>query len=208
MVGLATVRSAARLPVSAVILAGGRGERLGQDKATLDLGGVTLLQRVLDTLAPLSDDLIVVLRHDQAFSVPAARIVRDLEPYRGVLAGMAAGLAAARHVWSLVVACDMPFINPRLVRYMYRQRSGYDIVVPRPSVGLEPLHALYHRRCLGPVHGALAGGGRRVISFYESLRVRYIEEPEIEALDPLQLSFFNVNTAEDLDLARGWLMDS
>jgi len=197
--------SIARLPVSVVILAGGRGERLGQDKATLELNGATLLQRALDALAPLSDDLIVVLRHDQELRAPSARIVRDLEPFAGVLAGMAAGLGAAQHAWSFMMACDMPFVNPRLVRYMYAQRSGYDIVVPRVPAGLEPLHALYHRRCLRPVSRALLGGERRLISFYASLRVRYIEVSESQALDPQELSFFNINTPEDVALALGWL---
>jgi molybdopterin-guanine dinucleotide biosynthesis protein A len=157
----------ARLPVSVVILAGGRGERLGQDKATLELGGAT-----------------------------------------GVLAGIAAGLTAARHAWSFVVACDMPFVNPRLVRYMFSQRAGYDIIVPHVPAGLEPLHALYHRRCRPPLHRALLQGQRRVISFYASLRVRYIEAAESEPLDPRDLSFFNINTPEDLVRARSWLDDS
>jgi molybdopterin-guanine dinucleotide biosynthesis protein A len=198
----------ARLPVSVVILAGGRGERLGQDKATLELGGATLLQRILDTLAPLSDDLVVVLRRDQDLSVPAARIVRDRGPFAGVLAGIAAGLTAARHAWSFVVACDMPFVNPRLVRYMFSQRAGYDIIVPHVPAGLEPLHALYHRRCRPPLHRALLEGQRRVISFYASLRVRYIEAAESEPLDPRELSLFNINTPEDLVRARSWLDDS
>jgi molybdenum cofactor guanylyltransferase len=203
-----TSKGAGRLPVSIVILAGGRGERLGQDKATLDLAGVTLVQRTLDALAPLSDDFIVVLRSDQDLAVPLARIVRDLEAYAGVLAGMASGLEAARHAWSFVVACDMPFVNRRLVRYMYSQRAEYDIVVPRVSAGLEPLHALYHRNCLDPLRQALEKGQRRVISFYDSLRVRYIEGTELQDLDPLELSFFNINTPEDLELASSWLADS
>jgi molybdopterin-guanine dinucleotide biosynthesis protein A len=198
----------ARLPISVIVLAGGRGERLGQDKATLELGGATLLQRVLGTLAPLSDDLIVVLRHDQELAVPNARIVCDLEPFAGVLAGMAGGLTAARHAWSFVVACDMPFVDPALVRYMFSQRSGYDIVVPRTPAGLEPLHALYHRRCLHPLRRALLNGERRVISFYASLRGRYIEATESKILDPRELSFFNINTPEDMDRARSWLGDS
>jgi len=196
----------ARLPVSVVILAGGRGERLGQDKATLDLGGISLLQRVLDAMAPLSDDLVVVLRRDQELAVmPPTRIVRDQEPFAGVLAGLAAGLETTRHAWSLLVACDMPFVSHRLVRYMFSRRPGYDIVVPRTPEGLEPLHAFYHHRCLLPLRQALVEGQRRVISFYRSLRVRYVEGAEIEVHDPGGLSFFNVNTPEDLARARDWL---
>jgi molybdenum cofactor guanylyltransferase len=194
---------------SAIILAGGRGERLaGQDKATLLLDSETLLERVHHRVAKLADEVVIVLRPDQELAPPlvaatqGAIVVRDLPGHKGVLAGMAAGLEAAQHEWSLLVACDMPFIQPSLVRYMWSLREGSDVVVPRLEVGLEPLHALYHRRCLSSIHDALAQGRRRVISFYEPLQVRYVDEDEIARHDPRRLSFFNINTPEDLVRAR------
>ena len=143
--------------LSAVVLAGGRGERLGMDKADAVLGGQSLLERSLALLAPLTDDPVVVLRRGQVLQAgpPAARVVRDLAPYEGALAGLAAGLAACRHDWAIVVACDMPFLNARLLAHMASLREGFDAVVPRLSVGLEPLHALYHRRALASIERAL-----------------------------------------------------
>ncbi len=195
--------------LSAVILAGGLGERLGgRDKATLVLGGETLLSRVRRRLAPLTDQVVVVLRPDQQIgpalqeALQGATVVRDLPGHRGVLAAMAAGFMAARHEWSLLVACDMPFVQGELVRYMWSLREGWDIVVPRLPVGLEPLHALYHRRCLAPLQEALAQGRHRVISFYEPLRVRYVDEDEISRYDPQRLSFFNINTPDDMRRAQ------
>jgi molybdopterin-guanine dinucleotide biosynthesis protein A len=199
---------------SAIILAGGRGERLaGQDKAATLLDGETLLKRVHRRVAALADDVVIVLRPDQELApalveaVANATVVRDLPGYSGVLAGMAAGLEAARHEWSLLVACDMPFIHASLVRYMWSLREGWDIVVPRLEVGLEPLHALYHRGCLPSIRDALAQRRQRVISFYEPLRVRYVGESEIDHHDPRRLSFFNINTPEDLARARELLAD-
>ncbi len=199
---------------SAIILAGGRGERLaGQDKATLVLDGETLLERVYRRVAALADEVVIVLRPDQELApdlvaaTQGAIVVRDLLGHAGVLAAMCAGLEAARHEWSLLVACDMPFIQASLVRHMWSLRGGWDVVVPRLEVGLEPLHALYHRRCLSSIRDALAQGRRRVIGFYEPLRVRYVEEEEIGRHDPRRLSFFNINTPEDLVRARQLLDD-
>jgi molybdenum cofactor guanylyltransferase len=191
-------------PFSIMILAGGQGRRLGEDKALLRIDGQTLLDHVLATLAPLSDDLIVVVRSHQTINTNLARIVSDLEPYAGVMAGIAAGLLVAHHEWSLLVACDMPFINPELVSYMSLQRNGHDAVVPQRHVGLEPLHALYHRRCLPALRQALEAGHRRVISFYRTLDVRYLTEAEISRFDPDGRSFFNINTPEELAQARIW----
>lgn len=191
-------------PFSVIILAGGQGQRLGEDKALLRIDHETLLDRVLGTLAPLSDDLIVVVRSQQTISTKLARIVSDLAPYMGVLAGIAAGLLAAHYDWSLLVACDMPFINTELVSYMNAQRNGHDAVVPQRHVGLEPLHALYHRRCLPALQQALEAGHRRVISFYRTLDVRYVTEAEISRFDPDGRSFFNINTPEDLAQAQTW----
>jgi molybdenum cofactor guanylyltransferase len=191
---------------SVVILAGGKGKRLGRDKATMELGGQTLLQRQIARLAALSDDLIVVERAGQGMPVERARVVSDMPPFEGVLAGLAAGLDAARHCWSVVVACDMPFINLSLLDYMLAQCAHHDVVVPRLEVGLEPLHALYHKRCLAPLHEALLRGERRMVSFYQGLQVRYVEMAEIVAIDPQGRSFFNINTDDDLAQAQAWLV--
>jgi len=197
----------AKSPVSAIMLAGGRGERLGRDKATLELGGRTLFQRVSDLLSELSADIIVVVRPDQQLDVPNARIVTDLEPYTGALAGIASGLAAARQAWSIVVACDMPFISLDLLRYLISLTPDQDVVVPQLDVGLEPLHALYHKRCLPELYQVLREGRRRVVSFYGSLQVRYVGPAQMRAYDPTGRSFFNINTPEDLAQAEQWLRE-
>jgi len=194
---------------SVILLAGGLGARLGgQDKATLLLAGEPLLGRVHRCVAPLTDDVVIVLRPDQelgpalAAAVQGAAVVRDLPGYSGVLSGMAAGLAAARHGWSLVLACDMPFVQIPLLRYLWSLHGDWDAIVPRLAVGLEPLHAFYHKRCLSPLCAALAQGLRRVSGVYETLRVRYVDEGETAPHDPQRLGFFNVNTLQDLARAH------
>ena len=195
-------------PISAVILAGGRGGRLGRDKASVVLGGKTLLQRVQRLVCGLSDDVIVVVRPNQQLGVRDARVVTDVRGHAGVMAAMAAGLVAARHEWSLVVACDMPFISLDMVTYMLSLRQTYDVVVPRLVVGFEPLHALYHKRCLAALWVALEEGRRRVVSFYETLRVRHVDPTEIALCDPEGRSFYNINTPRDLLQAEAWIDES
>ncbi|HEC33560.1 MAG TPA: molybdenum cofactor guanylyltransferase [Chloroflexi bacterium] len=190
------------LVLSGVILAGGRSTRLGRDKPLLELGGRTLVARALDVLAQLTDDLIVVTSLLSQLLPVSARVVTDRYVGAGVLAGVHAGLLAARGELAVVVACDMPFLNLDLLRYLISLAEETDIVAPR-WIDVEPLHAVYRpATCLRPVERALARGERRIVSFYHEVKVRYVEQAEIAHFDPQGLSFFNINTAEDWERAR------
>jgi len=192
--------------VSVAVLAGGPGRRIGGDKAEILLAGERLVDRAVRRLGWLSDDLWVVLREDQRLEVVGARLTRDVLPEAGALAGMAAALQAVRHEWAFICACDMPFVQRPLVERLLAEirADACDLVAPRLAVGLEPLHAFYHRRCLPAILSALAQGRRRVNSFYEAVRPCYLEEEAVLAYDPARRSFFNINTPEDLALAREW----
>lgn len=190
------------LALSGVILAGGKSTRLGRDKTFLELEGRTLMARTLDVLAQLTGDLVIVTSMAPHLFPPSARVVADRYVGAGVLAGVHAGLLAAREELALVVACDMPFLNLDLLRYIISLARDADVVVPRWT-DVEPLHAVYRpATCLGPIEKALARGERRVVSFYDGLRVRYVERAEIAQFDPQGLSFFNVNTPSDWQRAR------
>lgn len=197
---------------SVIIVAGGFGTRLGGvDKASVILKGETLLARVRRRVRSLTDDVIIVVRASQAgepgiqTAAEGARIVTDLEGHSGVLAAIAAGQLASRHDWSLVVACDMPFLQVLLIQYMWSLHDEVDVIVPRLAVGMEPLHAFYHRRSLPALCDALARGRRRATSFYDSLRIRHVDESDIARHDPEGLSFLNINTPEDLSRAQALL---
>ena len=194
------------LALSGVVLAGGRSTRLGRDKALLELEGRPLITRTLDVLAQLTGDLIIVTNRASHLFPQSARVVADRYVDAGVLAGVHAGLLAARGELALVVACDMPFLNLDLLRYIISLARDADVVVPRWT-DVEPLHAVYRpATCLGPIERALARGERRIVSFYRDevreVRVRYVERAEITRFDPQGLSFFNVNGPEDWERAR------
>jgi len=191
--------------ISAVVLAGGESQRLGMDKALLELHGQTLLARTVSKVASLSDDVIVVTNNPERYRHLGleVRFVPDEQPGEGALMGLYSGLRAARHDTALAVACDMPFLNILLLRYMLAESTGYDVVVPRLENDLlEPLHAIYSKRCLPFIAKLLAQGRRRIFAFFADVRVHYVEESTIARFDPLHLSFVNVNTPADWQLAQ------
>jgi molybdopterin-guanine dinucleotide biosynthesis protein A len=191
--------------VSAVVLAGGKSRRLGVDKALLKLDGELLLARILRTLAKLSDDLLVVADDRAKLAHLEAPVVPDVLPGRGALGGIYSGLQSMRYPRGLLVACDMPMLNPELLRYMILLSSSFDVVIPRIGDNVEPLHAVYSKACAGPIAEILQRGDARIVDFFPRVHVRYVEQGEIEAFDPQLLSFFNINEPEDLEKAREFL---
>ncbi len=185
--------------VSAIVLAGGQSLRLGQDKALLVLDGQPLLVRTLGRLAALSDDLIVVANDPGRYSHLQlhARLVPDERPDVGSLMGILSGLRVARYPYALVAACDMPFLNVALLRHLLYLVPGYDVVIPCLGDEVEPLHAVYGQSCLPAIEQILAQGRRRIIAFFDLVRVRHVPQVEIDSFDPEHLSFLNVNTPED-----------
>ena len=197
-------------PVSAIVLAGGLSKRLGRDKALLEVQGQPLMARTVEKLAALSDDLLIVTS-DPARYAPLglpARLISDEQPGVGSLMGIYSGLRAARHTHALAVACDMPFLNLPLLRYMVPLADSYDVVIPRLGGFTEPLHAIYGKSCLPFMAGLLEQGRRRIIAFFDQVRVRYVEQNEIERFDPRLLSFVNVNTLGDWEKVQELLSGS
>lgn len=202
-------------PLSGAVLAGGRGRRLGQDKALLRLWGEqgpTLLQASLAALAPLCQELLVVTERPHEWPALPATILFDRYPQGGALGGIYTALLAARHPFLLVVACDMPFLKVELLSAMAALPRDYDVLIPRhrplpgePEGRTEPLHAIYGRPCLEPMRRLLEGGERRIVRFFPQVRVRYLEEEEWARFDPLGRSFYNINTPTDIAEAQSLL---
>jgi molybdopterin-guanine dinucleotide biosynthesis protein A len=198
--------------VSGVILAGGESRRLGRNKALLRIGGQTLIERVLESIAPIAAEVIVVVASpEQAAALPLPsekRVVSDRYPGCGSLGGIYTGLSASREPWVLLVACDMPFLNPTLLRRLMAMRRGVDAVVPRLEGQPEPLHALYSKTCLGPMERMLQAGQLKIAPLFEAVRVRYVDEGTIDRIDPDHRSFFNVNSPADVEEALGLLSET
>jgi molybdopterin-guanine dinucleotide biosynthesis protein A len=194
--------------VSGVILAGGASQRLEKNKALERIGGKALIERVVESLVPLTTEVLaVVAQREQATALRlplSVRVVSDRYPGGGSLGGIFTGLEASAEPWSLVVACDMPFLNRELLRHLIAQSSNVDAVVPCLGGQPEPLHALYSKACLAPMERMLRAGDLKIAPLFEAVRVRYVDEETIDRIDPRHLSFFNINTQADLEEARGY----
>ncbi|MEN6479376.1 MAG: molybdenum cofactor guanylyltransferase, partial [Anaerolineales bacterium] len=194
----------AELPFSVVILAGGESRRLGQDKASATLGASTLLERTAMNVALLTSDLLIVLQRGQPAPPGLWRIAHDLAGCRGPIAALAGGLLACHHAWALVIACDMPYVSADLVRFLADLRNDCQAVVPTCALGIEPLHAFYHRSALAPMQEAANRGEQRLSLALRGLRCRYVPSEQWLPYDPTQRSFYNINTPQELEQARRW----
>lgn len=191
--------------MSAIVLAGGKSTRLGRDKLAEKVAGRTLLEHVVSRLAPLGQDILVVVAPGQTRPpVPpqVARVVTDLYPGKSALGGVHAGLMASIDQFNIVVAGDMPLLNSTLLARLLELAPGWDAVVPRLGGRVEPLHSIYSLTCLPAIERQLQGGSVRTRDFFENVRARYVEDEEIDRFDPEHLSFFNVNTEQDLARVR------
>jgi len=194
------------LDISCIVLAGGKSLRLGQDKVLETIGNKSLLERAVFQLGSFNSDIIVVAAAKQSLpqltGYPRLRIVTDTYPGKGPLGGIFTGVAASDSFYNLVVACDMPFLNQALLDYMIQLSANFDLVVPRLGNMVEALHAVYSKSCLAPMERLLRQGSLGVRELFTLVRIRYVEADEINRFDPKHLSFFNINTKADLEMAR------
>ena len=195
------------MDVSCIILAGGKSTRLGRNKVVEKIGNQSLIEIVVSRLSALESDIIIVASKDsslpQLTNCPRLKLANDIYPGRGSLGGIYTGLIASETLFNLVVACDMPFLNLDLLQYMVDRTEGYDAVIPKSDVDiLEPLHAVYSKNCIPAIESLIKKDRFSILELYPLIKVKYIEYSEVERFDPDHLSFFNINTEEDLRVGK------
>lgn len=180
---------------------------MGRDKLSLTVGGIPLVRRVENALSTHCDELLVVGAAEKSLVLPEARPVRDLRPGRqGPLAGIEAGLAAARNPQIFVAAGDLPLLPQDLVGHLLSllSREHASAVVPRYE-GLHPLCAAYDREIRSKVSETFDDGERSVSKFLYGLRgVRYVDEDELRRFGDPAVFLMNVNSPQDLEWARAY----
>ncbi|PKP61049.1 molybdenum cofactor guanylyltransferase [Candidatus Atribacteria bacterium HGW-Atribacteria-1] len=194
-----------KLPsLTAIILAGGKSSRMGPDKnkSMLRLNGKYLIDIVISKLkCVVGDNIIIVGPPERYFSYK--QVVPDLFSQKGPLVGIYSGLKASSSQYNLVVGCDMPFLEVKLLKYMTKNINSNDIVIPHYSDGyIEPLCAIYSKRCLETIERNLAEHIFSVRAIFPHLKVKFIEDEEIKKYDPKFYSFFNVNFKHDFRKAE------
>lgn len=186
--------------VTGVVLAGGLSTRYGGLPKGLErIRGVRIIDRVRAALEPVVDDLLLIANDDRASEwlpdVPCAGdVLRDV----GSVAGIHAALVHAGTP-VLVVAWDMPFVSPGLLRTLRDAGRESDAAVPESDSrrGLEPLCAYYSPSCIGAIERRIAAGDRRVIAFYDDVRVARVPAEVVSQFGDPALLFMNVNTPEE-----------
>jgi molybdopterin-guanine dinucleotide biosynthesis protein A len=182
------------------IQAGGQSSRMGEDKALKPFLGRPLIQRVIERLFPVADEIIVTTNRPEDYAFLDLRLVPDLKPGRGALGGLYTAIASAKNPIVAVVACDMPFASGSLIeagsRLLVEEEA--DIIIAKSDEGYEPLHAVYRREtCLPAIEAAIEADQWKVISWFPQVNMRVLTPDEIQRYDPLGLAFWNVNTPEE-----------
>ncbi|MGO9212202.1 MAG: molybdenum cofactor guanylyltransferase [Terriglobales bacterium] len=183
---------------SAFVLAGGRSSRMGSDKAFLRFEGRTLLARALDLLRALTPEVRIV--GPAAKFAPYGRVIEDVYPGRGPLAGIHAALSASTAELNLILAVDLPFVSEALLRFIVEQAGGADAVVtvPRIAGGFQPLCAVYRCAFAPLAQAALEAGRNKIDALFAAATTRILEEPELSRFAFSAAMFDNLNTPEDL----------
>lgn len=198
-----------RIPgITGVILAGGESRRMGSDKSLLPIQGARFIDHVYARMKALFDEVVIVTNSPELYSEINCRKVPDLYYAQGALAGVHSGLSHARNEQIFVVGCDMPFISARVVRHICAQADRGDLVIPNSCGGREPLHALYDKRCLPAMERVLDAGQRRIMLFFDQVKMVEISSGELKQLDPEEKSFQNINTPQDYFRLRGTLVSN
>ncbi len=194
------------MEISCIILAGGKSLRFGHDKVLERVGNTSLLELVISRIDSLSKDIIIVTAKKRTFAPlanhPKVKTVSDIFPGQGSLGGIYTGLVESGSFYNLVIAADMPFLNEPLLHYMIGVSNGFDFVLPRVKNLYEPLHAIYTKNCIASIESILKQGKKVIIELFNHVKVRYVEDEEVDRFDPQHLSFFNINTKKDLEIAR------
>ncbi len=179
---------------------------MGRPKASLPFGGVTLLARIVAELRREFDDIVVVAAPESAgtpeLDLPAGvRIVRDEREHRGPVPALARGLDAIANDAAFACSCDLPMLRAEVAGALVQMLDRYQAVIPEVGGLLQPLHAVYRKRCADSLRALAARGEDRLVAIADAVDARRVGEAELRAFDPDLTSFLNVNTPADYDRA-------
>jgi molybdopterin-guanine dinucleotide biosynthesis protein A len=187
-----------KMELTGIILAGGKNTRIGEDKSFIKVGNRTIIERIVSTLSAIFHDIIIISNSPESYSSLNCKISPDIVQDKDSLGGIYTGLRVSSTDYNFFFACDMPFLNENLIKFMIHSIEDADIVIPRTSRGCEPLHAIYSKKCIPYIKKQIEKNNLRIIDFFPSVRVKEIEQRDIEKYGSLHTAFLNLNTRQDL----------
>ena len=185
-----------------IILSGGKSIRMGENKAFIEIEGIPIIHRIHTLFEKLFKEIIIVTDQKERFSNINAKVYSDLFPNKGVLGGIYTGLFFSSFQYAFCAACDMPFLKESVIKFLMKKIEDYEVVVPKTKDGLQPLHAIYSKNCLKPIKEIIEQNKYKILDLYPMVRVKIVTEKEFSNLDPINESFININTPEDLNLLK------
>ncbi len=185
--------------VTVAIQAGGKSSRMGEDKSFVKLNGRPLIEIVIDAVQGLGQETILITNKPAAYRHLSLPLFADLYPEHGPLGGIYTAVFHASYSHTLIVACDMPWLQRPLLAHLITLREKADVVVPRWDKFPEPLHAVYSKTCLPPIKQNLEVGKLKITGFFNQVTVQFVEREELERFDGNGRSFTNINTPQDLN---------
>ena len=184
--------------VTGVVLAGGKSSRFGRNKALVEINGIRLIERIIRIMGSIFENLVIVSNTPGVYDYLQIPIYEDIKKGLGPIGGIHTGLEVIKNNAGFFVACDMPFINEKLIRHIVEIKNDFDAVVPRIDWKLEALHSLYTKSCIPAIKELIQSGELQTIKSYNMINVRYVDEEELRAIDPELRSFLNINRPGDL----------
>ncbi len=188
--------------MTAVILAGGKSSRMGSNKAFLKLKGKTFIERQIDLLREMFDEIFISANTPSEYEYLNLPVFKDIYPEKGPLGGIYTSLVNSSSANTFMLACDMPFVESGLIKYLKELTKEYDVVVPKSERGLEPLHAFYSKNCIDPIKKELDSNNLRIISFFPHVNVKIVELDNLTSPDGFNNSIKNVNTRNEYEVVK------
>ncbi|MBN2688323.1 MAG: molybdenum cofactor guanylyltransferase [Deltaproteobacteria bacterium] len=189
--------------MTGIILSGGKNLRMGgKNKAFVSVDGAFIIDRVVNLFQDVFDEIIVSTNTPLDYIDYDVHIVTDIVKNKAAIGGIYTGLLYASSDHCFVAACDMPFLDRRFIEHMIARIGTYDIVVPESSSGLQPLHAIYSKKCLPYMKKLIDGDRLKIRPLFKHFKTLTIPSEVIKTFDPDERMFLNINSPEDLDKVR------
>ncbi|MGR3303891.1 MAG: molybdenum cofactor guanylyltransferase [Candidatus Scalindua sp.] len=188
--------------MTAVILAGGKSSRMGSNKAFLKLKGKTFIERQIELLREMFDEIFISANTPSEYEYLNLPVFKDIYPEKGPLGGIYTSLVNSSSFYTFMLACDMPFVESGLIKYLKELTKEYDVVVPKSERGLEPLHAFYSKNCIDPIKRELDSNNLRIISFFPHVKVKIVELESLTSPDSFKNSIKNLNTRNEYEVVK------